>query len=504
MSVGSTSQLLKIFMAQTDDTGGVEEFQLRKQTQLDRIWAWLTQRPAVPVLGSWQHRLLQLFDSPWFSLLVVLLTVLALFLVDVSLLANPHNPEPADTVVQGIIFGCFIFFLLEILGSIAVQNEYFLSFFFLCDLIGTLSLIFDIPMLSDPIGLNFSSSSAAVLRASRVARTGTRATRVLRLLRTIRMPALLRCFKSRDELEMADQAAASANGPVPSPSARSGSSLPDDEAARVRAQQAALAQHAVVNTHVGSKLQLVVSKRVIFMVTVMIFVIPLLTDTDTDKSHRVGIEMLQQSVQLNPTSFAASVSTFISQQDNCIYVRVDDQSFPTITEPDTNNIRPAALSNISSATGQSYALYDGTNRLTSSTWLSFGMTLFTIVLFAGGSVLFTQDAERLFFLPIQRMIRSVKRLAQIVFDISQGSDALALDETILIEAVVARIADLFAVRLERDGVRRKTTTLKTATSRWRIAVEEEVSIPKGELGHVSKCRQYVVHSSLPSSLCIVL
>jgi hypothetical protein len=54
-----------------------------------------------------------------------------------------------------------------------------------------------------------------------------------------------------------------------------------------------------------------------------------------------------------------------------------------------------------------------------------------------------------------------------------ASDAIALDETILIEAVVARIADIFNVRLERDGVKRKTTFMKTVSSRWRIHIEEE-------------------------------
>jgi hypothetical protein len=135
MSTGATSQLLKVYMAQAPDSAGVAEFHLRKQTQWDRILCWLTRR-GVPIVGSWQHYLLRLFDSPAFSIIVVLMTIVALFLVDISILAT-SRPD-ADGDIAATIFVCFIFFLLEIMGSILVQDDYFLSFFFLCDFIGTL------------------------------------------------------------------------------------------------------------------------------------------------------------------------------------------------------------------------------------------------------------------------------------------------------------------------------------------------------------------------------
>ena len=138
MSSGKHAHLLKIYMAQAPGgSEGVEELALRKQTQWDRLWTWLTRR-ALPIVGSWRHKLLALFNSTFMSVLVVFLTILALFLVDISILANRSNPEPADTIVGAIIFFCFIFFLLEITGAIIVQDGYFLSFFFFCDLIGTI------------------------------------------------------------------------------------------------------------------------------------------------------------------------------------------------------------------------------------------------------------------------------------------------------------------------------------------------------------------------------
>lgn len=135
MSSGATSQLLKVYMAQGAASDTVDQLQLKKQTPLDRIWIWMTRRPA-PVVGSWQHALLRLFESTFFSILVVLMTIIALFLVDITVIAK--DDPGADTPVAVVILVCFIFFLLEILGSIIVQDDYFLSFFFLCDIIGTL------------------------------------------------------------------------------------------------------------------------------------------------------------------------------------------------------------------------------------------------------------------------------------------------------------------------------------------------------------------------------
>jgi hypothetical protein len=272
-----------------------------------------------------------------------------------------------------------------------------------CAVCPLLSLIFDIPWLSNPVGLNFSSSSAAVLRASRIARTGTRATRVLRLLRTMRMPALLRCCKGR------------------------GSSLPEeedpaleqDDALRQKRGQQKLAEQQIVNTNVGSKLQLVVSKRVIFLVTVMIFVIPLLTEHDTDRSRPISLNIIEAATARNVNNFDVTVDEYLKYEDACIYIQVAQLHRPAVM-PDTSHLRRAALVNVTSDSTLSYALFDHTIQLYDSSLLSLGMTIFTIVLFAGGSVLFTQDAERLFFKPIERMIKTIKRLAHIMFEMDNG------------------------------------------------------------------------------------
>jgi hypothetical protein len=177
---------------------------------------------------------------------------------------------------------------------------------------------------------------------------------------------------------------------------------------------------------------------------------------------------------------------------NRVYQPSGSASYGAAPNPNLlSSIRAAALNNVTTDSGESYVLFDNTSGVRAATILSLGMTIFTIVLFAGGSVLFTQDAERLFFKPIERMIKTIKRLATILFEMdgaggfmgssgkgegdggTAADDAVALDETILIEAVVGKISEIFNVKLERDGVKRKTTLMKTTNSRWRIQIEEE-------------------------------
>jgi hypothetical protein len=133
-NLGGQSQLLRVYMDSPPGAASIDSFDLRAQTQCGRFWHWLTRR-APPRIYSWKHRLIQLFASTSFSILVIILTFVALFLVDMSILAT--NNGASDAVVQDVIFVCFIFFTLEIIGSVTVQDDYFLSFFFLCDAIGT-------------------------------------------------------------------------------------------------------------------------------------------------------------------------------------------------------------------------------------------------------------------------------------------------------------------------------------------------------------------------------
>lgn len=84
--------------------------------------------------------------------------------------------------------------------SVIVKEEYFLSFFFFLDSISTISLLLDISMFNEAVGLSGDTSgaqnTAALARAGRASRVGTKAGRVVRLVRLIR---LVKLYKTASE-----------------------------------------------------------------------------------------------------------------------------------------------------------------------------------------------------------------------------------------------------------------------------------------------------------------
>ena len=83
-----------------------------------------------------------------------------------------------------------LFFTLEIvLSSIAIDN-YFLSFFFWLDVVGTLSLVGDIGWIVDNI-TNAQENTTDLAKTSRAARV----TRIIRVVRLVRLVRIVKLYK---------------------------------------------------------------------------------------------------------------------------------------------------------------------------------------------------------------------------------------------------------------------------------------------------------------------
>jgi len=111
------------------------------------------------------------------------------------------NSNTEIDIILTLVMGLFA---IEFVGLTALDATYFLSFFFLMDIVGTVSMIFDISYL---VGLDntrvqtyTSSDSGAkknlmLLRAARAARVGARAGRLSRVLRILRFLPFLSAAK---------------------------------------------------------------------------------------------------------------------------------------------------------------------------------------------------------------------------------------------------------------------------------------------------------------------
>lgn len=135
---------------------------------------------------------------------MVIALLLALFLNDLWVLCGINSNTAIDVILSIVMF----LFTIELLLLSVVDASYTLSFFQLMDVIGTISMIFDISYMlgQDATVANVASSSGEakrnlmLLRASRAAKIGARSGRLSRMLRFLRfLPFLSGGHKEADD-----------------------------------------------------------------------------------------------------------------------------------------------------------------------------------------------------------------------------------------------------------------------------------------------------------------
>lgn len=219
------------------------------------VWDFLTMRRSYPP-GTIQHRLCQILDSGWYQAIVFFFTITALFISDILVLTLDKSH---DYWVHNLLFLCVVFFLLELTLTSWLKNRYFLSFFFWCDLLGTISIIPDIPWLMGALGMD-NADGLVVLRAGRAVRS-LRSTRVLRLMRVFRLLRVLRLFKLFTSRNEKLQNANSVNQPP----------------------------------RIGTKIEFALTKRVIMLVILMLFCLPLFEVETIDRSLEIGLTKIDEA-----------------------------------------------------------------------------------------------------------------------------------------------------------------------------------------------------------------
>ena len=160
-------------------------------------------RRAADGSGGWRAsagraKLNAIYDHVATQVFLYICLAIALFLGDIWVLSRV--PSTSDNILDGILFAVFLVFVLEILVQIVVKDGYLGGFFFLMDIAGTVSMIFDISfMLGDIIDPPPSATPVAdgeasqgppplaALRAARAAKLGAKAGRLTRIARLFKM-----------------------------------------------------------------------------------------------------------------------------------------------------------------------------------------------------------------------------------------------------------------------------------------------------------------------------
>jgi len=132
--------------------------------------------------------------------------MLALFLSDVFVLAQVSTNVEQDAILTFV----FIIFAIEFLGLVLTDASYLFGFFFWMDLVGTISMIFDISYLlgvnaKEPEKRNTDSGreNLIVVRLARAAKLGARAGRLSRVLKLLRFLPFLYNSDQNENVKMA-------------------------------------------------------------------------------------------------------------------------------------------------------------------------------------------------------------------------------------------------------------------------------------------------------------
>jgi len=202
-------------------------------------------------------------QHPLFSILMAALTMFVLVGDDIRLVFFEADD---DSVFNWMTLGCLCLFTLEIMLSSLLKRDYFLGFWFMCDIFAAASLIVDLTIVSEAM-LGYPEISvehvaevrgqggveeSEYARASRASRVGTRVVRQARLLRVfrlLRLSLILKCLQR-----------VSPKRHPPHPGSSPG------ESAELHETQG--------ESRVGRKLSERTTQRVILLVLAMLFVVP--------------------------------------------------------------------------------------------------------------------------------------------------------------------------------------------------------------------------------------
>mmetsp|Transcript_114630 Transcript_114630/g.220881 ORF Transcript_114630/g.220881 Transcript_114630/m.220881 type:complete len:984 (-) Transcript_114630:115-3066(-) len=158
--------------------------------------------------GKFASNLRQVLHGKRFAIIMAFALFIALLLPELWVLCGVNSNIEIDVILLLVM----IVFTFELCALSAVDATYFLSFFFLMDIIGTFSMIFDISWMlgidntEEPIYTSTDTNTKdnlIFLRAARAARVGARAGRLSRVLRILRFLPFLAGGPQEDEKEKA-------------------------------------------------------------------------------------------------------------------------------------------------------------------------------------------------------------------------------------------------------------------------------------------------------------
>ena len=369
-------------------------------------------------------------------MLVVAVVLLALYLDDFRLAILPPKADSACTGI--VIFVLAIFSIELILGSL-VRPKFFLRFYFLIDLVATLSMLLDIPAIVNKLasanGPPGSGAGYSALDRGQSNSAGTRARQITRVCRILRLLRLVHLWQNY-QLNKQARAMEVQEGFV---------DVPQNSLLSQKFQKAA-------RSKVGQRLTDLTILRVVLLVLLMLLLIPSFnvysglygTQPNLNKG---GLQMLHDLYlqQGYSSEFQVAMADYIHNTPWLLaYKRTDwvldlvvcNQTFVRDLKGDgrrtqelaSNRIKtPQCAQGIWSECFVTIGVLDEYWNSQFNAALNILRTSFICLVIGGGAILLTRDANRLVLLPIERMLKKVLNPRPCSFpDLHQGRSSCSM------------------------------------------------------------------------------
>ena len=349
-----------------------------------------------------------LYDTAPVQLFLSILLIMSLFMPDAWVLGNA--PTSSDPVLYIILIIIFVVFILESTIMSIVNPDYFLSFFFWMDVIGTLSIILDIGWIADeflPSDSNL-SQRGSLLRAARAAKLGARYGRLMRLLKFVKFFRFLPCFRKAGEEE----------------------AEPTMSAVR----------------RVSAELSEVLSRRVAALVMLLVIVVPFLNYQGKDNSVTAWAEnfvivaknesvtaydldnLISEFKEYYNNEDLAPISVFLSTE-----IGVFDKSFGRHDVRDSNKVE---LIEHYYANSNRYKIEINMDNTIPAQWdAMFGILLIILVVgvLLSFSASFNGSVEVLIVIPLEKMMSTLRKSATDMLKSMQAMDKQVSEENRVLE-----------------------------------------------------------------------
>ena len=377
-----------------------------------------------------------------YKVLSVLISLGALYMRDI---VYSGLPKEGDFYTLDVVLSIVFFFLFSelILYSLTHRN-YGFTFFFWLDLVGTASILIDIPWIM--LGFGLDNNIFLIVKGGRMGRAarGAGSVRFIKLIKMVRMIKLFRIVqlfrkrKSDDPCESMDA--------LVSPKLTASESEKKMEI-------------GLKPTKMGSLLADRVTQKVILGVLLSFLILPLFDVGAIDQGDKtfIAIEDLEyifsnhhnetdgEVLTSHMVDYNHSMIRFDTYHPNVLFLRVASNmdNFSRIEHDSPNpSLRPEEQSEYQSEFGVSSAVLDIRQSVRMEAILNMCLTSFIMSVFAIGSFVISMDAFILVY-PLEYLVVVLKRLTAIAVQRAANNKHANKCEEELFSCIMQSMTDIF-------------------------------------------------------------